>query len=239
MPPSLSDLIGVVADRSGDSSQLDRLGAAVEMSEHLSTLGDELVGHFVEAARRDGCSWAQIGQQLGVTRQAAQQRFVDAGRRGLERLGTEARWVVDLAQREATRLGHNYLGTEHLLLGLLAEGEGVAARVLDAVGVSAKAVRRSVEDIIGRGSSVRGGPIPLTPRAKKVLDLAVREARAMGDEEVATEHLLLGLVREGEGVAAQVLADLGVDFPDVPAQVTALTGRTCARPARRRRRRAR
>jgi prophage maintenance system killer protein len=130
-----------------------------------------------------------------------------------------ARQTVNLAQEEARGLSHNYLGTEHLLLGLLAEGQGLAWRVLDELGISAAMVRGQVEAIIGRGPSPLAGPIPFTPRAKKVLELARREAKGLGHSYVGTEHLLLGLVREGEGVAAQVLAGLGADRARVVEQV--------------------
>jgi Clp amino terminal domain, pathogenicity island component len=128
-----------------------------------------------------------------------------------ERFTDRARRTVTLAQDEARGLGHNYLGTEHLLLGLLAEGQGVAWRVLDHLGVSAATARAQVEAIIGRGYGTPAGPIPFTPRSKKVLELAGREAKRLCHNFVGTEHLLLGLVREGEGVAAQVLASLGAD----------------------------
>jgi len=126
---------------------------------------------------------------------------------------------VNLAQEEARGLDHNYLGTEHLLLGLLAEGQGIAWRVLDELGISAATVRGQVEAIIGRGPDTPVGPIPFTPRSKKVLELAGREAKGLGHNYVGTEHLLLGLVREGEGVAAQVLARLGADRARVVQQV--------------------
>ena len=128
-----------------------------------------------------------------------------------ERLGDDARGVVDLAQEEALGLNHNYLGTEHLLLGLLAQGQGAAARALETLGVSAEAARAHIEEIVGHGRCPAGHPIPFTPRSKKVLQLAVKEAERMGDDEVRTEHLLLGIVGEGQGVAAEILCELGAD----------------------------
>jgi GNAT superfamily N-acetyltransferase len=130
-----------------------------------------------------------------------------------ERFTDRARRVVVLAQEEARLLGHNYIGTEHILLGLLHEGEGVAGRTLASLGVSLEEVRRHVEEIIGRGSTgAPTGHIPFTPRAKKVLELSLREAIKLGHTYIGTEHLLLGLVREGEGVAAEVLTRLGADL---------------------------
>jgi hypothetical protein len=126
-----------------------------------------------------------------------------------ERFTDRARRVVVLAQEEARLLNHNYIGTEHLLLGLVHEGEGVAARALESLGISLEAVRSKVEEIIGQGQSAPIGQIPFTPRAKKVLELSLREALQLGHNYIGTEHILLGLVREGEGVAAQVLVKLG------------------------------
>jgi ATP-dependent Clp protease ATP-binding subunit ClpC len=127
------------------------------------------------------------------------------------RFTERARSVVVNAQDEARRLNHNFIGTEHILLGLLREGEGVAARALEAVDISLDAARREVEKIIGHGSQTPSGHIPFTPRAKKVLELAYREAWHLGHLYIGTEHILLGLIREGNGVACQVLTDLGAD----------------------------
>jgi ATP-dependent Clp protease ATP-binding subunit ClpC len=132
-----------------------------------------------------------------------------------ERFTDRARRVVVVAQEEARLLNHNYIGTEHLLLGLIREGEGVAARVLDQLGISLEAVREKVETIIGEGDAAPSGHIPFTPRAKKVLELSLREALQLGHNYIGTEHVLLGLVREGEGVAAQVLSNLGADLARV------------------------
>ena len=131
-----------------------------------------------------------------------------------------ARRVLTLAQEEALRFNHNYIGTEHLLLGLVREGEGVAAKVLANLGVELNKVRSAVEFIIGRGDRAVTGEIGLTPRAKKVIELAVDEARRLGHHYIGTEHLLLGLVREGEGIAAGVLESLGVSLEKVRAEVT-------------------
>jgi ATP-dependent Clp protease ATP-binding subunit ClpA len=139
-----------------------------------------------------------------------------------ERFTDRARRVVELAQEEARMLGHDYVGTEHLLLGLIHEGEGVAAQVLESLGISLQAVRQQVEDIIGQGQQAQSGDIPLTPRAKKVLELSLREARVLGHNYIGTEHILLGLILEGEGVAAQVLARLGADLNRVRQQVLQL-----------------
>jgi len=139
-----------------------------------------------------------------------------------ERFTDRARRVVVLAQEEARMLNHNYIGTEHILLGLIHEGEGVAAKGLEALGISLEAVRAQVEEIIGQGQQAPSGHIPFTPRAKKVLELSLREALQLGHSYIGTEHILLGLIREGEGVAAQVLVKLGADLNRVRQQVIQL-----------------
>jgi ATP-dependent Clp protease ATP-binding subunit ClpC len=139
-----------------------------------------------------------------------------------ERFTDRARRVVVLAQEEARMLNHNYIGTEHILLGLIHEGEGVAAKALESLGISLEAVRSQVEEIIGQGQQAPSGHIPFTPRAKKVLELSLREALQLGHNYIGTEHILLGLIREGEGVAAQVLVKLGADLNRVRQQVIQL-----------------
>jgi len=139
-----------------------------------------------------------------------------------ERFTDRARRVVVLAQEEARMLNHNYIGTEHILLGLIHEGEGVAAKALESLSISLEAVRQQVEEIIGQGQAAPTGHIPFTPRAKKVLELSLREALQLGHNYIGTEHILLGLIREGEGVAAQVLVKLGADLSRVRQQVIQL-----------------
>jgi ATP-dependent Clp protease ATP-binding subunit ClpC len=139
------------------------------------------------------------------------ERYTDRGRR-----------VVVLAQEEARMLNHGYIGTEHILLGLIHEGEGVAAKALESLGISLDAVRQQVEEIIGQGQQAPSGHIPFTPRAKKVLELSRRESAQLGHNYVGTEHILLGLIREGDGVAAQVLVKLGADLNGVRQRVIAL-----------------
>ena len=142
-----------------------------------------------------------------------------------ERFTDRARRVIVLAQEEARMLGHNYIGTEHILLALLHEGEGVAARALIALGISLDATRQAVEDIIGRGTQAPSGHIPFTPRSKKVLELSLREALSLGSDYIGTEHILLALLREGDGVAAQVLVGAGVDFNQARQQIINLLHR--------------
>ena len=136
-----------------------------------------------------------------------------------ERFTDRARRVVVLAQEEARLLGHNYIGTEHIVLGLISEREGIAAKTLERLGISLEAVRGKVEAIIGEGCSAPSGHIPFTPRAKTVLELSLREALALGHNYIGTEHILLGLVREGQGLGAEVLVNLGADLTAVRGEV--------------------
>ncbi len=139
-----------------------------------------------------------------------------------ERFTDRARRVIELAEEEARVLNHNYVGTEHLLLGLIHEGEGVAAKALESLGISLEAVRQQVEEIIGEGRQAPSKRIPYTPGAKKALELSLREALQLGHHYIGTEHILLGLIREGEGPAAQVLVNLGGDLNRVRQQVIRL-----------------
>src|SRR5476651_1121319 len=147
-----------------------------------------------------------------------------------ERFTDRARRVVVLAQEEARMLNHNYIGTEHILLGLIHEGEGVAAKALESLGISLDAVREQVEEIIGQGQQAPSGHIPFTPRAKKVLELSLREALQLGHNYIGTEHILLEILREGDGVACQVLLDFDVDADKVRDRVFEQLTRPGQRP---------
>ena len=157
-----------------------------------------------------------------------------------ERFTDRVRKVLTLAQEEARAFNHGFIGTEHILLGLIEEREGLGARALRSLGVSSPAVRERVQEIVGVSTSTPGGSPPFTPRSKKVLELALREALVLDQSYIGTEHILLGLVREGHGVAAAVLADLGVDLGGVRSAVNTLmtggpevdVGRTAVHPAR-------
>jgi ATP-dependent Clp protease ATP-binding subunit ClpA len=139
-----------------------------------------------------------------------------------ERFTDRARRVVVLAQEEARELNHHYVGTEHILLGLIHEGEGVAAKALESLGISLETVREKVKEIVGRGEKPPSGHIPFTPRTKKILELSLRESIQLGHNYIGTEHILLGMISEGEGVAAQVLVGLGADLDRVRQQVVQL-----------------
>jgi ATP-dependent Clp protease ATP-binding subunit ClpC len=149
-----------------------------------------------------------------------------------ERYTERARQVVVLAQDEARALKHNYIGTEHILLGLLREEEGLAARVLESLAITVEEVRAQVARIVGQGDEVTTGQIPFTPRAKKVLELALGEARSLGHNHIGTEHILLGLVRENEGVGARILLDFGAGAEKIRNEIIRMLSRSGSGPAR-------
>ena len=187
---------------------LDRLRAAAATANELRGLGDELLDRYVQAARADGASWSEIGTALGVTKQAAHERFVAAPLAWPQNFSVPARAVVARALAEARGLGHRYLGTEHLLLALSAE-PGLAGATLADLGVSEHGVRESIERIIGCGRSGSSATLGITPRTKRVLEAAVREAKRVGPQRCAdSEHLLLALAAS-DGVARDILAQHG------------------------------
>jgi Clp amino terminal domain, pathogenicity island component len=187
---------------------LGRLRAAAATANELRGLGDELLDRYVQAARADGASWSEIGTALGVTKQAAHERFVAAPLAWPQNFNQPARVVVAQAIKEARGLGHRYLGTEHLLLALSAE-PGLAGATLAGLGVSEDGVRESIERIIGRGRSGGSGTLGVTPRTKRVLEVAVKEAKRVGRQRCAdSEHLLLALAGS-DGVARDILAQHG------------------------------
>lgn len=221
--PPVDELVAAVD--ATDTDALERVGVAVALADELGSLGDEVVDHFITAARRSGCTWAQIGARLGVSKQAAQQAFTaPARRRGrfgrrLARWSDEAGLVLKAAVEEARALRHHHVGTDHLLLALIA-GDGLAAEALRRLGVDHATVQSHVKDIVGLGDAKDSAHRPFTPRTKKVLELAARECIRLKHDRVRTEHLLLAVAREGEGVAAQVLVQrLGIELSQVTGTV--------------------
>ncbi len=207
-------------------------------AQDLAGLGDALIGHFVERARLAGHTWSQVGERLGVTKQAAHQRFVtpaevpgeaDQGWRGTVRIGRRdvplddsVRGAMGFAVDEARALRHNYLGTEHVLLGILRAEEGGGWEILSDLGLDAPRVREAIVGMIGRGQGRVGRAVRVTPRAKRVLELAARETKRVRSRCVQTEHLLLAILREGEGVAAQILAGAGIGEAEARAGLARL-----------------
>ena len=203
---------------------LDRLGAAAATANELRGLGDELLDRYVQAARAEGRSWSEIGTALGVTKQAAHERFVDAPLAWPTNFNEPAREVVARALAEARAFGHRYLGTEHLLLALTSD-RGLAGATLAELGVTERAVRDSIERIIGRGRSGEGAALGITPRTKRVLEAAVKEPKRVGRQRCADpEHLLLALAAS-DGVAGDILAELGAGEDIVREQLASLLER--------------
>jgi hypothetical protein len=236
--PSLAELIETVHDRSADNDALTRVEAAAEVSGEITSKADALLGYFVESARQAGCSWAEIGTALGVTKQGAQQRFVDRGEstrqdetrpgetrpdegRLLTGYTARARASLARAREEAREMGHNYVGTEHVLLGVLADPAALSVRVLAELGVPADELRQAViEAAVPRSPyGAAAADLPLTPRARRVLDLTRGESLRLGHNYVGTEHLLIAVAAEQDGIGGRVLREHGVDVDRARAGV--------------------
>jgi Clp amino terminal domain, pathogenicity island component len=227
---SLDQLIDVVEE--GADAPLDRVASAALLKEQVERLGDDLLDHFVKQARDQGCSWTHIGEALGVTRQAAQQRHTateDRLLRGIvegrefKRFTARARTAVMNAQTVALEHRHTYIGTEHLLLGLfVAEDKNLAVKALADLGVEREAVERLVDERIPRGGAEVSGVPPFTPRARQAMADAVGEALKLGHNYVGTEHQLLALRQLEDGIAAKVLDQLGVSYDGLKAKVIQL-----------------
>jgi hypothetical protein len=230
-------------DKSVAATPLERLSAAVEAANELRGLGDGLLDRYVQAARADGRSWTEIGAALGVTKQAAHERFVDAPLAWPTNFSDAARAVVARAVREAHALGHRYLGTEHLLLALSAN-PGLAGVALDDLGLTESAVKEAIERTIGRGRSGEGAALGITPRTKRIFELAIKEGKRLGARRCADPEDLLLALAQAEGVAGEILAAHGVDERAVREQLATLLEREAPdlavkvrAPARRRGRR--
>ncbi|MEU8547604.1 Clp protease N-terminal domain-containing protein [Streptomyces roseoverticillatus] len=221
-PVTLSDLVNRVTRLHPDGDALVHLSDAVVMSELIGDVADQLVGYFVDAARKSGVTWAEIGSAMGVTRQAAQKRFVHkAAAAGMlavgaldpatfDRFTPRARAVITASQEEARAAGHDYLGTEHLVLGLLSQPAGLAAKFL-LEKTTPEQLRAAMEEVLGPRGDNAPEHIPYTPRGKKSVELSLLEAQRLGHQYVGTEHLLLGVLAEQHGVGAKVLLGLGVE----------------------------
>ncbi|MEU8390962.1 Clp protease N-terminal domain-containing protein [Micromonospora sp. NPDC048842] len=221
----LDDLIQAI--KTAHTDALDQLTDAVIAADHLGEVADHLIGHFVDQARRSGASWTDIGRSMGVTKQAAQKRFVpkatDAAaldpNAGFGRFTPRARNVVVASQEEARASGNAEIGPEHLVLGLLAEPEGLAARVMAGRGATPEAVREAVGAVLPARAEQVPDLIPYDARGKKALELTFREALRLGHNYIGTEHVLLALLEQEDG--AGVLTNLGLDKATVEADLAA------------------
>ncbi|HEX2053983.1 MAG TPA: Clp protease N-terminal domain-containing protein [Actinomycetota bacterium] len=259
--PSLDDLIGLVETSTNGGSELDRLAAASNLSQQLAALNDQLLDHFVQQARKAGLSWAQIGQQLGVTKQGAQQRFTGVGKaddvphqltelvagleekelsrtpapsRGLiskirsafrpQKFTPAARQVIVLAQDEAIGLRHDHIGAEHLLLGLLREETGVALSTLRPLGVTLEAARLRVAERTAASEGAPPGHLPFASEARDALERAIAESSEKRHNYIGTEHILLGLLTR-DNTARQVLKEFDIDLDRLTEEVARLVER--------------
>ena len=214
-------MVSFVASSQPAGGSLEQLSEAVLVAEHLGELSDRLIGHFVAAARDGGASWADIGRALGVSKQAAQKRFVASAddvvlrpARAFSRFTDRAKHVVIAAQDEARRHRHSEVGTEHLLLSFLHEPGCLAVKAIEASGVNRDALVAAVESALGEGRAEVSGHIPFSRSAKKVRNLALREALRLGHNYIGTEHMLLALLRDEKSGGARVLHSLGVTRRD-------------------------
>ena len=232
-PVRLDDLIEAIKKVHSDA--LDRLSDAVIAADHLGDVADHLIGHFVDQARRSGASWTEIGKSMGVTKQAAQKRFVAKGpgepsdldpSQGFSRFTARARNVVMAAQNEARAAGNDEIGPAHLVLGLLSEPDALAARSIVAQGVPLETVRQAVTATLPPAADQVPELIPYDPHARKALELTFREALRMGHNYIGTEHILLALLELEDGTG--VLARLGVDKAAAEANITAAVAATLA-----------
>jgi hypothetical protein len=192
-----------------DRDPLARVGAAVSTSDHLHSVGDDLVGRFVEQARGAGCSWAQIGGALGVSKQAAQQRYPSVGEGWPPAFREDAQRALQAAGEHAQQFGHPYLGTEHILLALAEQDDSLAGRVLGDLHVTPREVEQAIDERTPRGTPSTT-TIGVSPRVKRALEQARREGVRLGHRCPGAEHLLLVLVADDEGAASRILDELGV-----------------------------
>jgi hypothetical protein len=225
-PVRLDDLIEAI--KKAHSDALDQLSDAVIAADHLGEVADHLIGHFVDQARRSGASWTDIGRSMGVTKQAAQKRFVAKGpgepsdldpSQGFSRFTVQARNVVMAAQNEARAAGNDEIRPEHLVLGLLSEPDALAAGTIVGHGVPLETVRQTVTASLPPAANRVPDLIPFDSRARKVLELTFREALRMGHNYVGPEHILLALLELEDGTG--VLAGLGVDKATAESTITA------------------
>lgn len=226
VPVRLDDLIQAI--KIAHSDELEQLSSAVVAADHLGEIADHLIGHFVDQARRSGASWTEIGRSMGVTKQAAQKRFVGKGpnepasldpSQGFGRFTERARNVVMTAQNEAQRAGHGEISPPHLVLGLLAEPDSLAVAALQAQNVRIEAVRRAATAALPPTGGEAPALVPFDTEAKKTLELTFREALRLAHNYIGTEHILLALLEQEDGNG--VLSGLGVDKAAVEAHVTA------------------
>lgn len=234
-PTALNVLIAQVVDAHPGADPLARVAAACQTAADLDQVADHLVGHFVDEARSAGYTWTQIGEHIGVTKQAARKRFAprdvpeqisDTAARDnvFGRYTNRARHVVVLAQENARQHGHPLISTEHILLGICQEDGDIGAQAVEACGVHVADLQAAVTARLAPASTHLEGHIPFAQEGKKTLELAARASLLLGHDHIGTGHLLLGVVEEGTGLGAQVLTDLGLTAERARTEVARLLG---------------
>lgn len=226
--PRLDDLIDVIKKRHPDGDTLQQLSDAVVLGQHLGELADHLIGHFVDRARHSGASWTDIGQSMGVTKQAAQKRFVpkeseasESDLKTFARYDDAARQTLVLAQQAAIAAGHDHIGPQHLLSAMLGNSDSPGTRAVEATGTVA-AVSAALAERFPATGTPGSGPVPFAPQGKKALELTHREALRLGDEHIGTGHLLLGILDLAEGDTVDLLTRCGVTRENAEATLAAL-----------------
>jgi hypothetical protein len=226
LPIRLDELVAHVRDEHPDGDCFEHLGTAVAVSERLGTLADQLIGHFVDEARQAGASWTEIGQSMGVSKQAAQKRFVprvdDSATLGrqLARFTNRARQVLVTAQNDAREARRTHVGSEHVLAGLLEQPDALAARAVLAEGVALESLRRAAAAVEAPTTAAPVEHVPFGPDAKRLLELTLGVALRLGHNYVGTEHMLLALIGD-DSTAGRILRDAGVDAAAAEAWIVA------------------
>jgi hypothetical protein len=216
LPISIDDLCRMVTAKSPKEGPLTHLGEAVSLAGDLNALADQLIGRFVDEARDSGASWTEIGDRLGVTKQAAQKRFVTRRASSLfTRFGNEARSMVMSSVALAQEAGAARVGTEHLVLAMIVGDDSPATQALASVGASIEEVRSEARSVIGASDSASPGHVPFSADAKKTLELALREAIRRGDRRIESQHILLGLMRDPKSPGARILVEHGLTHAKV------------------------
>jgi ClpA/ClpB-like protein len=213
--PTLQELIETVQADAAGSDDLALLAAAARTAADLEEVADGTLTHFVDQCRRNGRSWSEISRALGVTKQAVHKRFSAPT---FERFTVRARGALKGAAAAATRLRHGYVGTEHVLLGLYAEPEGIAAKALTERGLTGDGIEAAILALTPRGNTEVGAP-PFTPRAAACLEKALAEALQLGHNYIGTEHILLGLFTDPDGYAARIMSDAGIERDAIRARI--------------------
>jgi hypothetical protein len=211
LPISLDELCRIVESKNPKEGALTHLGEAVRLADDLTDMADQLIGHFVDEARTSGASWSEIGEGLGVSKQAAQKRFVTKRGRGLfSRFSDEARNIVMNAQELARTAGADHIGTEHLVLAMITDDGSPTAGALASVGASIEEVRSEVKARVGYSETPSTGHVPFSADSKKVLELSLREAIRAKDKRIVSQHILLGLLRDPKTPGASILVAHGL-----------------------------